>query len=174
MILMNGFRIDLPFGRSVVTLLAAHDLAPQSLIVELTESSATANEVVMLGILARLRLKGIGLAIDDYGTSYSGLERLSTIPFTILKIDMQFISAMMSNANARAIVESSIALAKRLNMKTVAEGIENEGQLTLLKEMGCDYGQGYLIAPPMEFEKLLDWIATAYEADPSISASLGL
>ena len=89
----------------------------------------------------------------------SGLDRLSTIPFTILKIDMRFISAMMTNSNARTIVESSIALAKRLNMKTVAEGIENEAQLALLKEMRCDYGQGYFIAPPMDFQELLHWNA---------------
>jgi EAL domain-containing protein (putative c-di-GMP-specific phosphodiesterase class I) len=107
--------------------------------------------------LARLRLKGSDLAIDDFGTSYSGLDRLSTIPFTSLKIDMRFITDMMTNKNARMIVESSIALAKRLKMKTVAEGIETEAQLALLKDMRCDFGQGYLFAPPMQFQKLLCW-----------------
>jgi EAL domain-containing protein (putative c-di-GMP-specific phosphodiesterase class I) len=69
---------------------------------------------------------------------------------------MRFISDMMTNKNARMIVESSIALAKRLNMTTVAEGIETKDQLTILKDMGCDLGQGYFIAPPMEIQKLLN------------------
>jgi EAL domain-containing protein (putative c-di-GMP-specific phosphodiesterase class I) len=112
---------------------------------------------MMLGTLARLRLKGINLAIDDYGTAYSGLDRLSVIPFTTLKIDMRFIADMMSNKNAQTIVESSIALAKRLNMTTVAEGIETDDQFTLLRDMGCDLGQGYLLARPMDFASLLSW-----------------
>jgi EAL domain-containing protein (putative c-di-GMP-specific phosphodiesterase class I) len=149
--------LDSGLPEKLAEMLAAHRLPPHSLIIELMESSATANEIMMLGILARLRLKGIELAIDDFGTSYSGFDRLSTIPFTILKIDMRFISAMRTNSNARAIVESSIALAKRLNMKSVAEGIESETQLAMLKEMRCDYGQGYFIAHPMDFPQLLAW-----------------
>jgi EAL domain-containing protein (putative c-di-GMP-specific phosphodiesterase class I) len=132
--------------------------------VELTESSATSNETLMLGTLARLRLKGIELAIDDFGTSYSGLDRLSTIPFTSLKIDMRFISDMMTNKNAQTIVESSIALAKRLNMKTVTEGIETKDQFLLLRDMGCDLGQGYFIARPMAFQELVSWSQTTSES----------
>jgi EAL domain-containing protein (putative c-di-GMP-specific phosphodiesterase class I) len=82
---------------------------------------------------------------------------MSTIPFTVLKIDMRFISAMMTNMNARTIVESSIALARRLNMKTVAEGIETEAQLKMLKNMECDRGQGYFFAVPLELQKLFKW-----------------
>jgi EAL domain-containing protein (putative c-di-GMP-specific phosphodiesterase class I) len=149
--------LDGGWPEKLAEMLAAHRLPPHSLIIELLESSATASEIMMLGILARLRLKGIELAIDDFGTSYSGFDRLSTIPFAILKIDMRFISAMRTNSNARAIVESSIALAKRLNMKSVAEGIESETQLAMLKEMQCDYGQGYFIAHPMDFPQLLAW-----------------
>lgn len=149
--------LDNELPEKLAEMVSSHDLPPGSLTIELTESSTTANELMMLGTLARLRLKGIDLAIDDFGTSYSGLDRLSTIPFTSLKIDMRFITDMMTNKNARMIVESSIALAKRLKMKTVAEGIETEAQLALLKDMRCDFGQGYLFAPPMEFPKLLVW-----------------
>jgi EAL domain-containing protein (putative c-di-GMP-specific phosphodiesterase class I) len=70
---------------------------------------------------------------------------------------MRFISDMMSNRNAQTIVESSIALAKRLKMTTVAEGIETKDQYALLKDMGCDLGQGYLIARPMDFQTLVGW-----------------
>jgi EAL domain-containing protein (putative c-di-GMP-specific phosphodiesterase class I) len=143
-----------------------HQLPPGSLTVELTESSATTNEIAMFGTLARMRLKGIDLAIDDYGISYSGLDRLSNIPFSSLKIDRQFVSGMMSNQNARAIVESSIILAKRLNMKVVAEGIETEAQIALLKKMGCELGQGYFLAGPMEFEQLLLWASDPCRHNP--------
>jgi EAL domain-containing protein (putative c-di-GMP-specific phosphodiesterase class I) len=149
--------LDTELPERLAVMVASHDLPTGSLTVELTESSATSNETMMLGTLARLRLKGIDLAIDDYGTSYSGLDRLSTIPFTSLKIDMRFISDMMSNRNAQTIVESSIALAKRLKMTTVAEGIETKDQYALLKDMGCDLGQGYLIARPMDFQTLVGW-----------------
>jgi EAL domain-containing protein (putative c-di-GMP-specific phosphodiesterase class I) len=153
--------VDDQLPEKLAEMVADHKLPVGSLTVELTESSATINEVAMLGILARLRLKGIDLAIDDFGTSYSSLERLSIIPFTSLKIDKQFIAGMITNTNARFIVESSIALAKRLKMKSVAEGIETEAQLKLLKKMGCDFGQGYHIARPMEFEKLVTWVLDA-------------
>jgi EAL domain-containing protein (putative c-di-GMP-specific phosphodiesterase class I) len=149
--------LDMELPEKLAVMVASHDLPPGSLTIELTESSATANETMMLGTLARLRLKGINLAIDDYGTAYSGLDRLSVIPFTTLKIDMRFIADMMSNKNAQTIVESSIALAKRLNMTTVAEGIETDDQFTLLRDMGCDLGQGYLLARPMDFAGLLSW-----------------
>jgi EAL domain-containing protein (putative c-di-GMP-specific phosphodiesterase class I) len=149
--------LDNELPQKLAAMMAAHNLPSRSLTVELTESSAATNELLMLGILARLRLKGIDLAIDDFGTSYSGLDRLSNIPFTALKIDKRFISDMMTNKNARMIVESSIALARRLNLKTVAEGIETNDQFIHLKELGCDHGQGYLIARPMEFSSLLRW-----------------
>jgi EAL domain-containing protein (putative c-di-GMP-specific phosphodiesterase class I) len=156
--------LDNELPEKLAEMVSDHDLPQGSLTVELTESSATANEITMLGTLARLRLKGIDLAIDDFGTCYSGLDRLSTIPFTSLKIDMRFITDMMTNKNARMIVESSIALAKRLKMKTVAEGIETESQLALLKNMRCDCGQGYLFAPPMEFQKLLVWNQVVFQS----------
>jgi len=149
--------VDDRLPERLARLVAYHELPAGSLTVELTESSATINEIAMLGILARLRLKGIDLAIDDFGTSYSSLERLSIVPFTSLKIDKQFISDMMIHKNARLIVESSIALAKRLKMKTVAEGVESEAQLHMLKQMGCDFGQGYFFARPMNFENLAAW-----------------
>ena len=152
--------VDTGLPESLAEMLAIHDLPPGSLTLELTESSAALNEVAMFGILARMRLKGIALAIDDYGIAYSGLDRLSSIPFTWLKIDKQFISSMMTNRNARMIVESSVAMAKRLNMRTVAEGIETEDQRDLLKKIGCEFGQGHLLAAPMEFAALVGWASS--------------
>lgn len=142
---------------AVSTLLAERNLPPGSLTIEVTESSATANEVVMLGILTRLRLKDINLAIDDFGTSYSGLERLSVVPFSFLKIDKHFVSGLLTNSNARTIVESSITLAKRLNLRVVGEGVETVEQFQALKRLGCDYAQGYHISKPMNFTDVQRW-----------------
>jgi EAL domain-containing protein (putative c-di-GMP-specific phosphodiesterase class I) len=150
--------VDSALPEKLAALVARHGLPAHSLTVELTESSATQNETRLLEILARIRLKDIDLAIDDFGTSYSSLERLAWIPFTSLKIDMRFISEITTSSTARIIVESAIKLAKRLNLTTVAEGIETEGQLEILKDLGCDRGQGWLFARAMEFQAAMDWI----------------
>lgn len=149
--------VDSALPEKLAALVAQHGLPAHSLTVELTESSATQNETRLLEILARMRLKDIDLAIDDFGTSYSSLERLAWIPFTSLKIDMRFISEITTSSTARIIVESAIKLAKRLKLNTVAEGIETEAQLDTLKDLGCDRGQGWLFARPMEFQSAMDW-----------------
>lgn len=150
--------VDNALPEKLAALVAQHGLPAHSLTVELTESSATQNETRMLEILARMRLKDIDLAIDDFGTSYSSLERLAWIPFTSLKIDMRFISEITASSTARIIVESAIKLAKRLKLNTVAEGIETEEQLKVLQGLGCDRGQGWLFARPMEFHAAMDWV----------------
>ena len=152
--------VDGALPEKLAALVAQHGLPAHSLTVELTESSATQNETRLLEILARIRLKDIDLAIDDFGTSYSSLERLAWIPFTSLKIDMRFISEITTSSTARIIVESAIKLAKRLKLITVAEGIETEDQLEILKELGCDRGQGWLFARAMDFQSAMDWVET--------------
>ena len=152
--------VDNALPEKLAALVAQHGLPAHSLTVELTESSATQNETRLLEILARIRLKDIDLAIDDFGTSYSSLERLAWIPFSSLKIDMRFISEIITSNTARIIVESAIKLAKRLKLNTVAEGIETEEQLKVLKDLGCDRGQGWLFARPMEFQSAMEWIET--------------
>ena len=150
--------VDSALPEKLAALVAQYGLPAHSLTVELTESSATQNETRLLEILARIRLKDIDLAIDDFGTSYSSLERLAWIPFTSLKIDMRFISEITTNSTARIIVESAIKLAKRLKLNTVAEGIETEDQLAILKGLGCDRGQGWLFARAMDFPSAMDWV----------------
>ncbi len=149
--------VDSALPEKLAGLVAQHGLPAHSLTVELTESSATQNETRLLEILARIRLKDIDLAIDDFGTSYSSLERLAWIPFTSLKIDMRFISEITTSSTARIIVESAIKLAKRLKLNTVAEGIETEDQLEILKGLGCTRGQGWLFARALEFQSAMDW-----------------
>ena len=139
-------------------LLADKMLDPTKLTLELTESALMGELVTSLDILTRLRLKGIGLSIDDFGTGYSSLSQLHRVPFTELKIDLSFISAMLDDAEARAIVKTCILLGHELNMRVVAEGVETEEHLKLRKVLGCDIAQGYFFSKPMPGSELLTWL----------------
>jgi EAL domain-containing protein (putative c-di-GMP-specific phosphodiesterase class I)/CheY-like chemotaxis protein len=127
---------------------------------EVTETSVSAELTAALDVLTRLRMKGFGLSIDDFGTGSSGLQRLHQLPFTELKIDMQFVRAAETDAAAKSIVESSIALAKDLGMAVVAEGVENESIWHWLRRRECHVAQGYFVSKPASAEQLAVWAAT--------------
>ena len=135
----------------------AHGLEPAQVIVEVTESMVASNDAHMLETLARLRMKGFGLSIDDYGTGYSSLQQLSRIPFTELKIDRSLVDGAHEKPSLRTLLESSLELARKLKMKSVAEGVETEQDWNLLKELGCDIAQGYLVAKPLPAGEVKDW-----------------
>jgi len=122
---------------------------PQYIILEITESAAMTNVAHSLENLARLRMAGFGLSIDDYGTGYSSMQQLTRIPFSELKIDQSFVKDVSNNDALRVVVEQSISMAAKLGVKTVAEGIEGRQCWELLKEIGCDTGQGFFIFKPM-------------------------
>ena len=109
-------------------------------------------------MLTRLRLKGFGLSIDDFGIGYSSFEQLDRIPFTELKLDRSFVNKGTEDATAHAILQGSIDMARRMGLTTVAEGVETEGQLELVRMLGCDRIQGYLIARPMPADELIAWL----------------
>lgn len=134
-----------------------HGLDPQSIVLEITESALMGELKTALDILTRLRMKGFGLSIDDFGTGNSSLVLLHRVPFTELKIDMSFVRFMDKDVDAAAIVETCIMLAHKLHMTVVAEGVENSEIQQSLKNMGCDIGQGYEIAKPMPANELVDW-----------------
>jgi EAL domain-containing protein (putative c-di-GMP-specific phosphodiesterase class I) len=113
---------------------------------------------VALDILSRLSLKRFNLSIDDFGTGYSSMEQLQRIPFTEFKIDRAFVHGAAREASARAILESSVLLAKKLDMKVVAEGVEDEQDWELVTEVGCDQVQGYYVSRPLPFPHLLKWL----------------
>jgi EAL domain-containing protein (putative c-di-GMP-specific phosphodiesterase class I) len=108
--------------------------------------------------LARLRMKGFGLSIDDYGTGYSSMQQLSRIPFTELKIDQSFVLSAIEKESSRVMLASSLDMAKKLGLKAVAEGVETRSHWDLLKNLGCDIAQGYFIAKPMEAAEFADWV----------------
>lgn len=132
-------------------------ILPQQIIIEITESAFIANMGVGLGALGRLRLKGFGLSMDDYGTGFSTTQQLSRLPLTELKIDRSFVTDAPTKPNLRTILASVIQMARDLGLSTLAEGVETGDELRLLKELGCEHVQGFLLAKPMSGEALLPW-----------------
>jgi EAL domain-containing protein (putative c-di-GMP-specific phosphodiesterase class I) len=124
-------------------------LPPQYLELELTESLLLSNEDVMFTVLRQLREMGLTLAIDDFGTGYSSLSYLRQFPINKLKIDRSFIRHIATNSGDAAITTAIISLAKGLDLKVIAEGVEDEAQLAFLRERQCDEIQGYYFSKPV-------------------------
>lgn len=122
---------------------------PTSMILELTETGAMREAVQMMDVLTRLRLRGFKLSIDDFGTGYSSLVQLQKMPFSELKIDRSFVMQMMNNSGCKVIVEIVVDLARKLGLKSVAEGVEGEETLSSLVEIGCDMAQGFYVSRPI-------------------------
>lgn len=138
--------------------LEASAIRPQTLKLEVTESTAMENAEHTINVLKRLKQIGVQLSIDDFGTGYSSLSHLHRLPFDTLKIDRSFVYNVGEHGENSGILQTIISLAKNLKMRVVAEGIETETQLSILQNLGCDYGQGFLLAKPKgrdETEQLL-------------------
>jgi EAL domain-containing protein (putative c-di-GMP-specific phosphodiesterase class I)/AmiR/NasT family two-component response regulator len=125
-------------------------IEPADVIFEVTETAATIHVGRVLESLARLRMKGFGLAIDDFGTGHASMQQLARIPFTELKIDQYFIRHALTSPASRAMIESSLDIARKLGISAVAEGVENLESLSLLREMGCTLVQGHLVGMPKD------------------------
>ena len=125
---------------------------------EITETAAMADPVRGLDILTRLRLKGFRLSIDDFGTGYSSLVQLHRLPFSELKIDRSFVRECDRSTEARVIVKTMVDLAHNLGMSVVGEGVESDDIACRLAELGCDVGQGFAIARPMEAIAVPAWL----------------
>jgi len=149
---------DTDLANRLIQIVKNAGIEPQYIILEITESAAMTNAAHSLENLARLRMSGFGLSIDDYGTGYSSMQQLTRIPFSELKIDQSFVKDVSDNDALRVVVEQSISMAAKLGVKTVAEGIEGRQCWDLLKEIGCDTGQGYFIAKPMNLESFLNFL----------------
>ncbi|MGV9210391.1 putative bifunctional diguanylate cyclase/phosphodiesterase [Micromonospora sp. RB23] len=147
--------LDARFPGSVLARLRAHDLPPERLVLELTETLTLSQLDVVDRVLSRLRDEGVRLALDDFGTGYSSLSLLSRIPVHELKIDRSFVTTMESSAEAAAVIRSTLDLGRSLNLAVVAEGVESEPQRRALWELGCSAGQGHLFARPMPAGTLL-------------------
>ncbi|MFD2766320.1 putative bifunctional diguanylate cyclase/phosphodiesterase [Micromonospora eburnea] len=147
--------LDARFPGAVLARLRAHDLPPDRLVLELTETLTLSQLDVVDRVLSRLRDSGVRLALDDFGTGYSSLSLLSRIPVHELKIDRSFVTAMESATEAAAVIRSTLDLGRSLDLMVVAEGVENDAQRRALWELGCAAGQGHLFARPLPAGALL-------------------
>ena len=147
---------QLDFPDLVERMCSALEVPTDRLVLELTEG-ATQPLVKLMDTLTRFRIKGIGLAIDDFGTGYSSLMQLRQLPFTEVKIDRFFVDDATTSNESRLIVKSVIDLAHGLGLTVTAEGVETADQLLLLRELGCDVAQGYLVSTPLDPQDLKPW-----------------
>lgn len=137
------------FADSVMEILEQTGLPPELLEIELTESIAMRDPQRVIDQVQPLRDRGVKFAIDDFGTGHSSLSYLTRMPFDVFKIDQSFVRSMSQDPHSRAVVETILALAKALKLKTVAEGVETTEQLTALREEGATLAQGYLFSKPV-------------------------
>ena len=151
----NFIELDLPEWMDAQ--ISHHQLTPDQITLEVTESVLMQELVKSLDILTRLRLKGLKLSIDDFGTGFSSLVQLYRIPFTEMKIDRSFVSHAEREREARVIIEMSVLLGHKLGMHVVAEGIEYATEWDLMQKLGCDIAQGFLISRPKPADELLKW-----------------
>ena len=161
--------LDPAFPTTVIERLAAHDLPPDALVVELTESLMLSQLEIVDDVLDSLRAAGIVLALDDFGTGYSSLSTLARVPVQELKIDRSFVGGMGSAAEA-AVVRSTIELGRSLELMVVAEGVESEDQRRRLWDLGCPTAQGYLFARAMPLDALLAALARGFGGRPGALA----
>jgi EAL domain-containing protein (putative c-di-GMP-specific phosphodiesterase class I) len=140
--------------KRILEVVDRHGLPHESVRLELTESAFMDNKDAANLMLLSLKSKGFQLYMDDFGTGYSSLSYLMHFPVDVLKIDQSFVKWMHVDEESEEIVRSVVALSHNLKRKAVAEGVDNEGHVELLRSVGCDYGQGYFFSRPLDFEAL--------------------
>jgi EAL domain-containing protein (putative c-di-GMP-specific phosphodiesterase class I) len=123
---------------------------------EVTEDQVVRDINLVHALATELRVNGISIAIDDFGAGYSSLSRLRELPFVELKVDRSFVHDCATDPTSAAICQTAIDLAHRFGSSAVAEGVETQADLHALMAMGCDFGQGVLIAPPMPQERFIE------------------
>ena len=151
---------DLDLPGQVERLLHRHRAAPESLVLEVTETAIMSDPVRALAVLDDLHDLGVGLAIDDFGTGYSSLSYLDRMAVDELKIDKSFVTGLSSGAGNASIVRSTIELGHSLGLRLVAEGVEDEPCMAMVRAWGCDQVQGYLLSRPMPADALPGWLAS--------------
>ena len=152
---LSAQMVDKPdLVHNLAAIVRRRGIDPSLLTIEITETSSVRNRPAACQNLTRLREMGFRLSIDDFGTGEASLAYLADLPSDELKIDRRFVSRITTSSRDRAIVANTIALAHALGQSVVAEGIETEETLAMLRAMGCDYAQGYHLGRPKAFTLL--------------------
>jgi EAL domain-containing protein (putative c-di-GMP-specific phosphodiesterase class I)/CheY-like chemotaxis protein len=149
---------DRNFINQIISQVDNARIPASKIMLEITESAMMKDQAATLVGIGRLRLKGFGLSIDDYGTGFSSMQQLTRIAFNELKLDQSFVRGASERKYHRTIVHSAIEMAQKLGMTTVAEGVDRIEELELLKELGCDEIQGYLFSRPMSAHDVVPWV----------------
>lgn len=142
----------------LTTILKDTQFNPNLLNLEITESILLDNDQAVMNWLQDLRATGAQLAIDDFGTGYSSLSYLRRFPINTIKIDRSFISDLTTSEDSAVLVKAIVSMADSLNLKVIAEGVENKVQLKSLNDLGGQYVQGYFYAKPLPIEALQTWV----------------
>ncbi len=150
--------LDPELPRRVATLLARHAVPAHRLTVEVTEGATMSDPERAVAVLGELRVMGVGVSIDDFGSGHASIAYLTKLPASELKIDRSFITGMCENPREEAIVRSTIDLARHLRLNVVAEGIETRAVWERLADLGCDTAQGYLLSRPLPREEATAWL----------------
>lgn len=154
---VNVSRIDIfdpNLEKNLISIVKENDLDPSELLLEITESAYTDNSSQIIKTVENLRSAGFRIEMDDFGSGYSSLNMLSSLPIDALKLDMGLVRNICENDKALTMVKLVLDLAKYLELSTIAEGVEKEEQYLMLKEAGCDVIQGYYFSPPVPSDAL--------------------
>jgi diguanylate cyclase (GGDEF)-like protein len=162
---------DAELPRQIAEILERHQMAPNKLVVEVTESAAMDDPHRAVAVLAALRDSGIGISVDDFGTGNASIEYLAKLPASEIKIDRSFITNILDDPRSEAIVRSTIDLARNLELTVVAEGIETEAVLRHLTVLGCDTAQGYFISRPQPPEQLTEMLSGPRQSQSSLAGT---
>jgi EAL domain-containing protein (putative c-di-GMP-specific phosphodiesterase class I)/FixJ family two-component response regulator len=148
---------QIEFADTIFMLLNEFNMPATNLCLEITEGVIASDNAQELMNLNRLNMRGVELALDDFGQKHSTIERIQNLPLTYLKLDKSYFIDNKDSINQLALINTSISVAKDLNIRTIAEGVENSEVMSLVTEMGCDFGQGYYIGCPMPAKKIFTW-----------------
>jgi EAL domain-containing protein (putative c-di-GMP-specific phosphodiesterase class I) len=127
---------------------------PSRVVLEITEHSLVEDSQTVIGVLEGLKKLGVRLAIDDFGTGYASLSYLQRMPVDILKIDQSFVQSCAGDARGRELLEAIFGIGRSLSLETIAEGVEQPAQLELVRDMGCDLVQGFLLGRPLPLDEV--------------------
>ncbi|MDR3450540.1 MAG: EAL domain-containing response regulator [Alphaproteobacteria bacterium] len=150
--------LDLALPDKIAELCKQASVPPDGLILEVTETEAMRDVTRTMDVLLRMRLRNIGVSIDDFGTGHSSLRELQRMPFSEMKIDKSFVIDMARNKDCAVIVNSIIDLGHNLGLKVIAEGVEDQRVWEMLRDKGCDFGQGFFMGRPMPASEFDAWL----------------
>jgi EAL domain-containing protein (putative c-di-GMP-specific phosphodiesterase class I) len=149
--------VDIHLADHLASLCQQFHVAPERIVLELTETSAMVDPILSLDLMTRIRMKGFELSIDDFGTGYSSMVQLVRLPFSEIKVDKSFVMFAKQTKESLTVIKSIVDLGHSLGLRLTAEGVDDKSTLNYLNILGCDLAQGFFIARPMPGEAACIW-----------------